>query len=155
MKRAFLEWGAITTSTLALTCFVYWAISRTSTIADFELFLPLGHWNSMQIVGASGQLTINDHRNSLQVIEEAAKYAIVNPPLTSKYHLALPGLLYQNINWGGQLTWSLRLSMWIPTLVFSLAAAFSIHGYLRVRRHSLERLLNTSRRQNTIGVTAR
>jgi hypothetical protein len=140
MKRAFYEWGAITTSTMALVCFVYWMASRTSPIADFELFLPLGHWNSMQIFGANGQLTINDHRGSLEAIEEISKAPIVNPPLTSNHRCELPGLSYQSIDWGATLTWSLRLSMWIPTVLMSLAAVFFIHGYVRVRRQALQRL---------------
>jgi len=147
MKRAFYEWGAITTSTLAVVCFLYWTVSRSTPVADFELFLPVGHWNSMQILGTNGKLTINDRRGSLEAIEEVSKYRIVNPPLVSKSHRALPGFLYQSINWGGQLTWSLRLSMWIPTLLTTLAAAFFIHGYLRVRRQALK-LLQSTPRQN-------
>lgn len=143
MKRAIYEWGAIATSILAVVCFVYWAVTRSTPLADFELFLPVGHWNSMQILGADRTLTINDRRSSLEAIEEVLKYRVVNPPLTSKYRLALPGFSFQSINWSGQLTWSLRLSLWIPTMVMTLAAAFFIHGYLRVRRQALEQFLRS------------
>jgi hypothetical protein len=142
MKRAFYEWGAITASSVAITCFVYWMASLATTFVDFELFLPMGHWKSTQILASNGTLTINDHRFSLETIEEVLKYAIVHPPLTSKAHWTLPGFTYRSINWGGQLTWSLSLSLWIPTFLFTLAAAFFIRRYVRVRRQALQDFQN-------------
>jgi hypothetical protein len=98
----------------------------------------------MQILGANGNLTINDHRGSMEEIEELSKYRIVSPSLTSKRRWALPGFLYQSISWAGPLSWSLRLSMWIPTFLMAIAATFFIHGYLRIRRQALKLLPSTT-----------
>lgn len=152
MKRAFYEWGAITTSTLALVCFSYWVVSLSTPLADFEVFLPLGHWKSTQILASSGTITINDHLGSKKQIEDLVKYRIVNPPFASKTRWALPGFLYQSIGWGGDLNWSLKLSLLIPAFLMVLAAAFFIHGYLRVRSEALRRFLSKAR--STVPVTA-
>src|SRR5262245_7247663 len=123
MKRAFFEWGAITTLALALFCFGYWVVTLSAPRASFEVFLPFGHWRSMQVLAADGTITINDHYGSKEGIEEITKYRVVNPPLTSKTRWVLPGFLYQNINWGGQLSWSLQFSLLIPAILFAIAAA--------------------------------
>ncbi len=145
MKRAFYEWGAITTSALALFCFGYWVVLLYAPRASVEVFLPLGHWKSTQVVASSGTITINNRYGSIEDIEEVLKYANVNPPLTSKTRWAAPGFLYQSIDWGGQLTWSLQFSLLIPAVLMALAAAFFIHGYLRVRREAIRLLISKSR----------
>src|SRR5438552_2715980 len=137
MKRAFYEWGAITTSALALFCFGYCVVLLSTPLVDLEVFLPLGHWKSTQLLASGGAITVNDHYGSLEEIEEVLKYRIVNPPLTSKTRWAVPGFLYQSIDWGGQLEWSLRFSLLIPAFLMTLAAALFIHGYLRVRREAI------------------
>jgi hypothetical protein len=103
MKRAFYEWGAITATALALFCFGYWIVLLYAPRARVEVFLPLGHWKSTQILVSDGLLTINDHYGSKEGIEEVSWYRVVDPPLTSKTRWALPGLLYQSIDWNGQL----------------------------------------------------
>ena len=143
MKRAFYEWGAITASAFAVTCFIYWMVSLSTVAADFELFLPIGHWKSMQIMASDSSITINDHRFSLETIEEVSKYATVNPPLTSKTHWTLPGFSYRSINWGGQLTWSLRVALWIPTTLLALGAIFFVRRYLQIRRETLQAFLRS------------
>jgi hypothetical protein len=153
MKRAFYEWGAITTSALALFCFGYWVVSLSTSRATMEVFLPFGHWRATQLLAAEGTITINDHYGSKEGIEEIVKYRVVNPPLTSKTRWALPGFLYQSINWGRQLSWSLQFSLLIPGLISTLAAAFFIHGYLRVRRAAL-RAFQCKSRRGTAVVTA-
>src|ERR1051326_8655242 len=69
MKRVFYEWGAIATVAFSLICFGYSAVSIFTPLADFETFLPLGRWKSMQILGSAGAITINDHRGSREEIE--------------------------------------------------------------------------------------
>jgi hypothetical protein len=145
MRRAFYEWGAIVTLAITLLCFGYWAVSATANVPDFEMFLPLGHWSSTQILASQGTITINDHSGSKEAIETLMKYRIVNPPLTSKFRWSAPGISYQSINWGGQLSWSLQLSLLVPTFLAALAAAFFTHGYLRVRHQALNPLRRTSR----------
>jgi hypothetical protein len=150
MKRAFYEWGAITTSALTLFCFGYWVVSLSMPRATLEVFFPFGPWRSVQVLAADGTVTINDRYGSKEEIEEVTKYSVVNPPLTSKTRWALPGFLYQHINWGGQLSWSLQFSLLIPAILSAIAAALFIHGYLRVRREALRAFQSTSRHSTTV-----
>src|SRR4051812_48136440 len=99
MKRAFYEWGAISTLALTLLCFGYWAVSISTALADFETFLPLGRWKSMQILASGGTITVNDHRESREEIELLWPYQTLKPPPASKTRWAVPGLSYQSINW--------------------------------------------------------
>jgi hypothetical protein len=149
MKRAFFEWCAIATAALTILCIGYWTVSRSTSAADFETFLPIGHWNSMQILASNGTITINDHRGSKEEIETLTRYATINPPLTSKCRWALPGLLFQSMLWGGQLDWSLTMSLWIPIVLLALAAAFFTGCYLRGRHQVLLLLKNATRRAQT------
>jgi hypothetical protein len=144
MKRVFYEWGAITTSAVALLCFGYWVVLLYAPRASVEVFLPLGHWKSTQIVVAEGLVTINDHTGSKEGIEEVVKYRVVFPSL-SKTRWALPGFLYQSIDWNGRLSWSLQFSLLIPAILFALAAACFAHGYLHVRQAALRAFLSKSR----------
>jgi hypothetical protein len=134
MHRAFYEWGAIATSAGVLFCFLYWAVSISTAAVDSEVFLPLGYWNSTQILASQGTVTINDHSGSKEAIEEIVQYRVVNPPLRGKFRWQAPGFLYQSVDWGGHRSWSLRLSMLLPALLSALSAMFFIRGYIRVRR---------------------
>src|SRR5438046_726522 len=91
MKRAFYEWGAMTNLAMAILCFGYWAVSVATPRIDFEVFLPLGHWSSTQVLASGGTLTINDHRGSKEEIEDVSRFRVINPPLTSKLRRVLPG----------------------------------------------------------------
>ncbi len=144
MKRAFFEWGALAASGLVLFCFGYWIVLLYAPQARAELFLPLGHWKSTQILVSDGLVTINDHYGSKEGIEELAKYRAVSPPITSKTQWALPGFLYQSIDWSGRLSWSLQFSLLLPALFSALAAGVFICGYLRVRREALRAFLRRS-----------
>jgi hypothetical protein len=145
MKRAFYEWGAIATLAMAPVYFGYWVVSLSTPRATIEVFFPFGHWRSMQVLAADGTITINDRNGSKDEIEELTKYSLLDPPLTSKTHWALPGFLYQSTNWGGQLSWSLKFSLLIPTILSAIAAALFTHGYMRVRRAALREFLGKSR----------
>ena len=150
MKRAFFEWNAITTSALALFCFGFWVVSLSTPRATFEVFFPFGHWRSLQVLAAEGTITINDRYGRKEEIEEVTKYSVVNPPLKSKTRWALPGLLYQDIDWGGQLNWSLQFSLLIPAILFAITAALFIHGYVRARRAALRAFLSKSRQGTAV-----
>jgi hypothetical protein len=148
MKRVFFEWGAIATSALAMFCFGYWAVLLYFPEAKLEMFFPLGHWKSTQLVVSDGIVTINDHLNSRLEIETA--YRVLNPPATSETYWSYPGFVYQSINWGGRLKWSMQCSLLLPALMSSAAAAVFILGYLRIRREALRAFFDSRRGGETL-----
>jgi hypothetical protein len=139
MKRAFYEWGAITTLALALFCFGYWVALLCTPRADLEVFFPVGHWKSTQLVASDGTITINDHYGSQLEIETVRKSRVVYPPITSQTYWTLPGFSFQSINWGRAVKWSVRFSLLLPAILCTLAAIFFTRGYLQVRREAVRR----------------
>ena len=136
MRRAALpEWGAIFASALALALFFYWAISSMWQVGDFELYLPLGHWNTTQILASQGAVTINDRYGSLESLEFIEAASFITPLPTGKYRWSLPGIQFRCVTWpDGPPIWSIKVSLLIPLAFTSAVAALCSYGYFQFRR---------------------
>jgi hypothetical protein len=136
MRRAALsEWGTIVASALSLTLFFYWAISATWHIADFELFLPLGHWKTTQVLASGGTITVSDRYGSLESLEFIENATFLTPLPTGKYRWSLPGFRFRCVTWtSNPPIWSVDFSLLIPTFLTAIVAALCLRRYCRLRR---------------------
>jgi hypothetical protein len=127
MRRVLYEWGAIFCCAFSIVAFFYWAISISRDFADFEVFLPLGHWGATQITAADGMLTVNDSRGTLEVIEMLEKYGTIYPPPSGRHRLSIPGLQIRVVRWpDGPSQWSVDFSLLIAAFLSTIGASFCI-----------------------------
>ena len=119
---------------LAVICFGYWAVSKITAAADSQMSF------GERVVDASvseGAVTLADQLNNWELIDAIEKSLKFVPPLavTGKYRLSLPGFELHFITFANDSpTWRIEFSLLIPAAIMSLAAAYAILRYRKVRR---------------------
>ena len=131
MNRVLIEWLAIASCASGFACFAYWPVLLFSEYGNFYLTIQ----PRMHVIAADGSLTFCDHPSNLEGLDILGGPNTFEPKPVSYRDLSLPGIRMRRAVFVDNTIWSLRISILLVGLFFTVAAVLSIRQ-LRSLRHA-------------------